>query len=170
MIPESGITRRRQSKNVHRLPFFLSRPIPRYFSFCPVSHLGACSQATNLVVMHAFLINIRHVKGSLSTSVLCGRVLLFSSGKLDFPTAAEKKTLYPCRERVATQGFRTEDFSIPSVTASDASSMISKPVNLLSIQDEGMSKVMIEIKTTKWHFYMLILFSKISLHNTTAID
>ena len=102
--------------------------------------------------------------------MLCGRVLLFSSGKLDFPTAAEKKTLYPYRERVATQGFRTEDFSIPSVTASDASSMISKPVNLLSIQDEGMSKVMIEIKTTKWHFYMLILFSKISLHNTTAID
>ena len=26
MIPESGITRWRQSKNVHRLPFFLSRP------------------------------------------------------------------------------------------------------------------------------------------------
>ena len=26
MIPESGITRRRQSKSVHRLPFFLSRP------------------------------------------------------------------------------------------------------------------------------------------------
>ena len=71
------------------------------------------------------LINI-YIKGSLSTSVLCGRVLLFSSGKLDFPTAAEKKTLYPCRERVATQGFRTEDFSILSVTASDASSMISK--------------------------------------------
>ena len=76
----------------------------------------------------------KQVKGSLSTSVLCGRVLLFSSGKLDFPTTsiflakvgkpAEKETFYPCRERVAIQGFRTENFSIPSVTVSDASSTI----------------------------------------------
>ena len=37
MIPESGITRRRQSKNVHRLPFFLSRPhiIRAIFLFAP---------------------------------------------------------------------------------------------------------------------------------------
>ena len=71
-----------------------------------------------------FLEKLYTVKGSLSTSVLCGRVLLFSSGKLDFPTTAEKETFYPCRERVAIQGFRTENFSIPSVTVSDASSTI----------------------------------------------
>ena len=48
MIPESGITRRRQSKNVHRLPFFFLAPIPCYFSFRPIPHLGACSQARSM--------------------------------------------------------------------------------------------------------------------------
>ena len=47
MILESGITRRRQSKNVHgSLSFFLA-PIPRYFSFRPIPHLGACSQTNS---------------------------------------------------------------------------------------------------------------------------
>ena len=41
MIPESGITRRRQSKNVHRLPFFLSRPHTELFFFSPYTPLGS---------------------------------------------------------------------------------------------------------------------------------
>ena len=47
VIPESSITRRRHSKNVHRLPFFLSRPHTALRSpgSRPIPHLGACSQA-----------------------------------------------------------------------------------------------------------------------------
>ena len=52
MIPESGITRRRQSKNVHRLPFFLSRPPYRaiflfalYPTWEPVHKLLQCNMA-----------------------------------------------------------------------------------------------------------------------------
>ena len=41
MIPESGITRRRQSKNVHSLPFFLSRPHTALFFFSPYTPLGS---------------------------------------------------------------------------------------------------------------------------------
>ena len=50
MIPESGITRRQHSKNVHRLPFFLSRPHTTlsspifYFALYPTWE-PACSQA-----------------------------------------------------------------------------------------------------------------------------
>ena len=56
VIPESGITRRRHAKNVHRLPFFLSfflAPIPRcpvrparQFFFSPYTPMGA--QTPNL--------------------------------------------------------------------------------------------------------------------------
>ena len=107
--------------------------IKKYANKIELFKLGLTTYGKTLVDLRSFLapaagplfVSSRpFIKGSLSTSVLCGRVLLFSSGKLDFPTTAEKETFYPCRERVAIQGFRTEDFSIPSVTVSDASSTI----------------------------------------------
>ena len=47
MIPESGITRQRQSKNVHRLPFFLSRPHTALFFFSPYTPLGSLFTVTD---------------------------------------------------------------------------------------------------------------------------
>ena len=58
VIPESGITRRQQSKNVHRLRFLSFSPPDRArlarladFSFRPKPHLGAYSQAISIAAM-----------------------------------------------------------------------------------------------------------------------
>ena len=76
MIPKSGIRRRRQSKNVHRFPFFLFRPHIALFFFSPHTPLWS------LFTGYPFLsILIAFTTYRLQTLIVKGRMQINSSSK-----------------------------------------------------------------------------------------